>query len=197
MKESLPKHNSLYWHFRERRLRETNATGVDQEIDNEYYRTNLRRLINICNALDIDMKLFKYKDSRAYNVTDEVKKLFDFLLDDVLEKKKKTYRTPEQISPEKLKNLWCLLRSALQSCNVSGKKIKHQMHSFAQKQKVYVHNKNTHAKYLPRRLPAQYFRGTSLKIVPVVSENDSFLSEEELKSTYGLPSSPSEIQFPG
>lgn len=112
----------------------------------------------------------------------------------------------KQISAEKWEKMQHLLLDALQSCNVSGKKIKQQLQILARKRTVYVYSKNTHAKYRakvyvyiknsrtkhrPMRLPAQYFRGTSLEMTPVVG-NDPTLSEEEFRNAYGLQISPLE-----
>lgn len=192
MKEFLPKHNSLYQYFRERFIRETNATGVEQEMDNEYYQTNRKRLFNACCAFGIDKKLFKHKDLRMYNVTDDVKMLFDFLLDEILEKTPKQHRRPKQISLEKWENLRYLLYNALQSCNVTDEDMECQMQMFGQKREEYVENENSCIEYWSGMLPAQYFRGTSLEMTPVVG-NDPTLSEEEFRNAYELPISPLEI----
>lgn len=192
MKESLSKHNSLQQYLNDRRIAETKATGVDQEIDCEYNRKIQRQLQRQFEALGIDMNLFKHKDSRMFNMTDKVQMLFDFILDEVLVKSQKTYRTSKKISPKKFETLLSSLIVALQSCNVPGKEIKRQIQTCAKKLRMYQNNKNSPTKCLTRRLPAQYFRGTSLEMTPVVG-NDPTLSEEEFRNAYELPISPLEI----
>lgn len=202
MKESLPKHCSMSRFLNERRIRQMNATGVDQKPDCGYIGTALDQLHGLCEKLDINMNLFKPKGSKTFYVTLEAGKFFTFLLDDLYEKRRVYHCKPKQIPSEKWEILQRLLCDALQSCNVPGKEIKRQMNLLTQKRKVYVHNKNTQTRYRvryvsrteyrPTKLPAQYFRGTSLEMTPVVG-NDPTLSEEEFRNAYELPISPLEI----
>lgn len=185
MKESFSKHNSLIQFSNKKRIQETNATGVDQEIDNDYYHKNWKQWHRLCDALGIDMNLFKLKDSMMFNVTPEVERLFLFFSNNFYEKRRKYYRMRKQISAEKWEKMQHLLLDALQSCNVSGKKIKQQLQILARKRTVYVYIKNSRTKHRPMRLPAQYFRGTSLEMTPIVG-NDPTLSEEEFRNAYQL-----------
>lgn len=128
-------HPSLESYIHARYIQEFYPDEDSQRIsrDKQYLNKVTRQLESLFETLGIDKSAFQNPESGNYLITTEVRSLFAFMLDNLLEKAKKTQRVSKNISKDNLLILRELLYDALESCKLEPDTIKYQLKNYEKK----------------------------------------------------------------
>lgn len=128
-------HPSLESYIHARYIQEFYPDENSQKIsrDKQYLNKVTRQLETLFETLGIDKSAFQNPESGNYLITTEVRSLFAFMLDNLLEKTARTQRVPKKISKDNLIILRDFLWSALDSCKLEQATIEYQLRKYEKK----------------------------------------------------------------